>query len=27
MIDFGIGVTPTVSYEIKRIDADYFDEG
>lgn len=26
MIDFGLGVTPTVSYEIKRIDADYFDE-
>jgi restriction system protein len=27
MIDFGLGVTPTASYEIKRIDADYFDEG
>ena len=27
MIDFGLGVTPTVSYEIKRIDTDYFDEG
>jgi restriction system protein len=26
MIDFGIGVTPTVSYEIKRIDTDYFGE-
>jgi len=26
MIDFGLGVTPTVSYEIKRIDTDYFDE-
>lgn len=27
MIDFGLGVTPTVSYEIKRMDTDYFDEG
>jgi restriction system protein len=27
MIDFGLGVTPTVSYEIKRLDTDYFDEG
>ncbi len=27
MIDFGLGVTPTVLYEIKRIDTDYFDEG
>jgi restriction system protein len=26
MIDSGIGVTPTVSYEIKRIDTDYFGE-
>ena len=26
MIDSGIGVTPTVSYEIKRIDKDYFGE-
>ncbi len=26
MIDFGLGVTPAVSYEIKRIDTDYFDE-
>jgi restriction system protein len=26
MIDFGIGVTPTVVYEIKRIDTDYFSE-
>lgn len=27
MIDFGLGVTPVASYEIKRIDSDYFDEG
>lgn len=27
MIDFGLGVTPTVSYELKRIDTDYFDAG
>lgn len=27
MIDVGLGVSPTASYEIKRIDADYFDEG
>ncbi len=26
MIDFGIGVTPTAVYEIKRIDTDYFSE-
>jgi len=26
MIDFGLGVTPTGSYEIKRLDTDYFDE-
>lgn len=26
MIDFGIGVTKTATYEIKRIDHDYFDE-
>jgi len=26
MIDFGIGVTPVTKYEIKRVDADYFDE-
>jgi restriction system protein len=26
MIDFGLGVTPTVSYEIKRLDTDYFQE-
>lgn len=25
MIDHGVGVTPTASYEIKRIDADYFE--
>ena len=27
MIDFGIGVSPTALYEIKRIDADYFGDG
>ena len=26
MIDYGIGVATTVSYEIKRIDSDYFAE-
>ena len=26
MIDYGVGVTPTVSYEVKRVDSDYFDE-
>jgi restriction endonuclease Mrr len=26
MIDFGIGVAKTATYEIKRIDHDYFDE-
>ncbi len=26
MIDFGVGVTIDVSYEIKRLDADYFEE-
>ena len=26
MIDYGIGVTIDVSYEIKRLDADYFEE-
>lgn len=26
MIDFGVGVTSTVSYEVKRMDSDYFDE-
>jgi restriction system protein len=26
MIDYGIGVTPVASYEIKRIDLDYFTE-
>jgi|GEM_PF-3459794 len=25
-IDYGIGVTIDVSYEIKRLDADYFEE-
>jgi restriction system protein len=27
MIDFGVGVTPVGSYEVKRIDSDYFSEG
>jgi restriction system protein len=27
MIDHAIGVTPVASYEVKRIDSDYFDEG
>ncbi len=26
MIDHGVGVTPEASYEIKRVDSDYFDE-
>jgi restriction system protein len=26
MIDFNLGTTPTVTYEIKRVDSDYFDE-
>jgi restriction system protein len=26
MIDFGIGVSTTASYEVKRIDNDYFSE-
>jgi restriction system protein len=26
MIDHGVGVTPVVSYEVKRVDSDYFDE-
>jgi restriction system protein len=26
MIDYGIGVASDVSYEIKRLDADYFEE-
>ena len=26
MIDYGIGVTNDVTYEIKRLDADYFEE-
>ena len=26
MIDYGIGVTIDVTYEIKRLDADYFEE-
>jgi restriction system protein len=25
MIDHGVGVTPVVSYEVKRVDSDYFD--
>jgi restriction endonuclease Mrr len=27
MIDHGVGVTSVASYEVKRIDSDYFDEG
>lgn len=27
MIDFGVGVTTARTYEIKRVDSDYFDEG
>jgi len=26
MIDHGVGVTSVASYEVKRIDSDYFDE-
>jgi restriction system protein len=26
MIDYGVGVAPEASYEIKRVDSDYFDE-
>jgi restriction system protein len=26
MIDFGVGVTLTATYEIKSFDSDYFDE-
>ena len=26
MIDFGIGVTTVATYEIKKVDTDYFDE-
>jgi restriction system protein len=26
MIDHGVGVTPEVAYEIKRVDSDYFNE-
>ena len=26
MIDYGIGVTPIASYELKRVDSDYFTE-
>lgn len=26
MIDHGIGVTPVASYEVKRVDGDYFQE-
>jgi restriction system protein len=26
MIDFGIGVTTVSTYEVKRVDADYFSE-
>lgn len=27
MIDFGLGVTTTATYEVKRVDSDYFVEG
>ena len=27
MIDHGVGVTAVASYDVKRIDSDYFDEG
>ncbi|MEW5986441.1 MAG: restriction endonuclease [Chloroflexota bacterium] len=27
MIDFGLGVAPIASYEIKRVDTDYFEQG
>jgi len=26
MTDFGIGVTPVRTYEVKRVDGDYFSE-
>lgn len=26
MVDFGIGVAPVVTYEVKRVDTDYFSE-
>ena len=26
MIDFGVGVTPLASYELKQLDSDYFEE-
>jgi restriction system protein len=26
MIDYGVAVTPEASYEIQRVDSDYFDE-
>ena len=26
MIDYGVGVTTDATYEVKRIDADYFDD-
>jgi restriction system protein len=26
MIDFNVGVTPSTSYEVKKVDSDYFDE-
>ena len=26
MFDFGLGVTPTKTYVVKRIDTDFFDE-
>ncbi len=26
MVDFGIGVAPVVTYELKRVDTDYFSE-
>ena len=27
MIDYGIGVATVATYEVKRLDNDYFDEG
>lgn len=27
MIDYGVGVTAVITYEVKRLDSDYFDEG
>lgn len=27
MIDFDVGVSPSASYVVKRIDSDYFEEG